>query len=151
MQEQEIQRPLSQAEKWEEFKRLGRNVMVDLDGTLVRFSYPDLGPPLPGARKFMRELIRRGLRPIIYTSRMSSGIYTEEERAATLAKIGRWLNRHKIPYDSIDTGNSGKPVALAYVDDRGVSFNGNYDRCLRRIEAIRERESARFDEGDDDG
>lgn len=146
-----IQNQLTPQQKWQMFREKGKVIYVDFDGTLCRFAYPQLGPPLPGARRFMRELVKRGYRPIILTSRCSPEIYTPEERAESVAVIARWLNRHDIPYDSIDSGDNGKPVGLAYVDDRGVAFNGNYDRCLRRIEAIHERESARFDEGDDDG
>jgi len=131
------------------FKDKGRVVYVDFDGTLCRFAYPALGPPLPGARKFMRSLKKRGYKAIILTSRMSSEIYTEEERAESAQIVGEWCNRHGVPFDGIDSGNSGKPVGLAYVDDRGVNFDGNYDRCLRRIEYIRAREEARF-EGEDD-
>lgn len=137
---------LTSRQKWEKFKEKGRVVYVDFDGTLCRFSYPDMGPPLPGARRFMKALISRGLKPVILTSRMSAEVYTEEERQATANKIGRWLTRHNVPYHAIDTGNNGKPIGLAYVDDRGVNFDGDYNRCLRRIDAIREREEARFDE-----
>ena len=126
--------------------RVARSVMVDVDGSLVRFTYPDLGPPLPGARKFMKALITHGLRPIIFTSRMSPEVYTEEERQAAADKIGRWLSRHNIPYHAIDTGNNGKPPACAYVDDRGVHADGRFDVMLRKVLQIKEREEARFDE-----
>lgn len=139
------QTQLTQQEKWQKFKEKGSVVYVDLDGTLCRFSYPALGPPLPGARKFMRTLKKRGYKTVILTSRCSPEIYTEEERAASIELVARWMQRHNIPYHAVDTGNNGKPVGLAYVDDRGVPFDGNYDRCLRRIEYIHERESARFD------
>lgn len=145
-----IQPQLTPQQKWQMFKDKGRVVYVDFDGTLCRFAYPALGPPLPGARKFMRELKKRGYRAVILTSRMSAEVYTPEEREESATLVGDWCRKHGVPFDGIDDGNSGKPIGLAYVDDRGVAFHGNYDRCLRRIEAIREREEARF-EGDDDG
>lgn len=139
---------LTAQEKWQAFKQKGKYIYVDFDGTLCRFSYPDLGPPMPGAQRFMRELKKRGFNAVIFSSRCSAEIYTDEERAQSIEKFAKWLNHHDIPYHSIDTGNNGKPVGLAYVDDRGVAFNGNFDRCLRRIEAIREREEARFKEAE---
>jgi len=140
------QNQLKPQQKWDMFREKGRVVYIDLDGTLVRFSYPDLGPPLPGARKFMKALIAQGLKPVILTSRMSPEIYTYEERSATADKIGRWLERHNIPYHAIDTGNNGKPVGLAYVDDRGVHADGRFDIMLRKVLQIKEREEERFDE-----
>lgn len=131
--------PLTQAEKWNEYKRAGEEVLVDFDGTLCKFSYPDLGEPLPGARYFMKALVARGLRPVVWSSRMSPEIYTERERAEAITKIGFWLAKHKIPHYAIDTGNNGKRLCLAYVDDRGVHANGNWDAMLRRIDRIKDR------------
>jgi len=41
-------------------------------------------------------------------------------------KIRKWLNKHQMSFDSIHTEH-GKPVAQAYVDDRGVSCRPETD------------------------
>mgnify|MGYP001116206737 CR=1 FL=1 len=137
---------LTPQEKWQKFREKGKVVYVDFDGTLCRFSYPDLGPPLPGARKFMKALVSRDLQPVILTSRCSPEVYTEEERAASIEKVARWLHKYNIPYHAIDSGNNGKPIGLAYVDDRGVHADGRFEVMLRKVLQIKEREKERFDE-----
>jgi hypothetical protein len=130
---------LSQEEKWAEYERASHEVLVDFDGTICQFNYPELGEPLPGARHFMRALMARGLRPIIWSSRMSPEIYTYEERCEAAEAIAAWAAQHKIPYYAIDTGENGKRLCMAYVDDRGVHANGNFDAMLHRIDQIVEK------------
>ncbi len=132
-----VQQRLTQAEKWDEYKRASEEVLVDFDNTLCQWAYPDMGEPIPRARYFMQALIARGLRPVVWSSRMSPEIYTMEERAAAVEKIARWLHQYDIPYHSIDTGENGKRLCLAYVDDRGVHANGNWDAMLRKVDHIR--------------
>lgn len=129
-------KPLTQAEKWKEYERASEEVLVDFDGTICKFDYPNLGRPLPGARMFMKALKARGLRPVIWSSRMSPEIYTYEERCEAMDKIAQWCVTYDIPYYAIDTGENGKRLCLAYVDDRGVHANGNFDAMLRRIDQI---------------
>ena len=130
-------RPLTSDEKYGRYEAAAKIVLVDFDGSLCHFSYPNLGEPIQGARYFMKALIARGLQPVVWSSRMSPELYTEEERAASIDKIAGWLNFHDIPYHAIDTGNSGKRLCLAYVDDRGVHADGRWDAMLRKIDHIR--------------
>ena len=127
---------LTQEQKYAEYDKKAREVLVDFDGTLCQFKYPDMGPPRDGARMFMKALISRGLKPVIWSSRMSPEIYTEEERAASVEKIALWCKRYNIPHEAIDTGNCGKRLCLAYVDDRGVHAGDSWSAVLRRIDQI---------------
>lgn len=140
----EQRQALTQAEKWQRYEECAEIVLVDFDGTLCEFQYPDLGPPLPGARRFLKGLLAMGLKPVIWSSRMSSEIYTEQERADAIVKIGRWMIQHNMPFSSIDTGESGKRLCLAYVDDRGVHANGNFDAMLMRVRSIKEGVEAKL-------
>jgi hypothetical protein len=70
---------------------------------------------------------------------MSPEIYTYEERCKAVEMIAQWASRHNIPYHAIDTGENGKRLCLAYVDDRGVHANGNFEAMLRRVDQIREK------------
>lgn len=130
-------RQLTTEEKWAEYSRASGEVLVDFDNTLMEWAYPGMGEPIPRAGYFMRALIARGLKPVVWSSRMSPEIYTHEERAAAIEKIARWLHKHDIPYHSIDTGENGKRLCLAYVDDRGVHANGQWEAMLRRVDQIR--------------
>ena len=131
-----MQTPLTRQAKMQRYRECSKIVLVDYDGTLCHFNYPAMGMPLPGARTFMKSLMARGLKPVIWSSRMSSDVNTEEERATSIRRIANWAETHRIPYHSIDTGNSGKRHCLAYVDDRGAQYTGSYEKVLRRIDYI---------------
>jgi len=133
-----INQPFTQDEKYIRYEASAKIVLVDFDGTICKFSYPAMGKPLKGARYFMKGLIDRGFQPVIWSCRMSPEHYTDEERFTSMAKIAKWCEEHKIPYHSIDDGNMGKRLCLAYVDDRGVHANGNFDAMLRRVDQIHE-------------
>jgi hypothetical protein len=135
--------PLTQEQKWDEFRRASTVVLVDFDGTLCEFQYPDMGDPIPGAQEFMRSLFARGLQPVIWSSRMSPAIYTEEERAEAVENIACWAHRFGIPYHAIDTGASGKRLCVAYVDDRGVAARGDWDYMLYQIDKLAASEQAK--------
>lgn len=131
-----MQHQLTPQAKMQRYRECSKIVLVDFDGTLCEFAYPAMGQPIPGARGFMKSLIARGLQPVIWSSRMSSDVNTPEERAKSIERIAEWCKTYRIPYHSIDTGNSGKRHCLAYVDDRGVAFTGSYPRALKRIDYI---------------
>ncbi len=110
------------AQRKSRFKRSGKpKVCVDLDGVLClpasgsrRESF---GEPYDGALDFMQELAGRA-EIVIYTARLSTS--NEAEKTATKALIEAWLTQQRMPFDEVYTGN-GKPLAVAFVDDRGVS------------------------------
>lgn len=38
-----------------------------------------------------------------------------------------WLKKHEIPFTRIDRGDEGKVVAVAYIDDKGIRFQNNWE------------------------
>ncbi len=136
----------------------GKTVCLDLDGVLARYEgwkgADHIGDPIPGAVDFTRDLASR-YRVVISTSRLrrevpdagpdhasaAAGEAPAAEAAATVGFIAAWLDRHGFAYDEIDTG-AGKPLASAYVDDRGVSCQPQEDgaeafaTALARIERL---------------
>ncbi|MCP4900922.1 MAG: hypothetical protein GY906_28475 [bacterium] len=140
------------AKKMEHYRRRGREVLVDFDGTLCEFNYPDLGPPRKGALEFMWWLISKGLQPVVWSSRMSlDNGNLDDVRIAKLA-IAAWLIEHEFPHVEIDAGRAGKRLALAYVDDRGVAADEDNDWAdvRARITEIYDREEKRWEEYDDE-
>lgn len=96
-------------------------IAVDFDHTLV-----DREEPLPSARWAMRELRDKGHKILIYSCNNPQW-------------IERVLNKHDIPYDWIYDGKYGKPVCDAYIDDRGIGFNGNWSEALEELDSLDER------------
>ncbi len=110
------------AQRKRRFERTSRpKVCVDLDGVLCQRAQgsrrSSFGTPFDGALDFMIDLATKA-EIIIYTARLTTD--DEAEKRETKSLIEAWLKQHRIPFDEIYTG-SGKPLAVAFVDDRGVT------------------------------
>ncbi len=137
--------PLTPAEKLRVYQARHQEILVDFDGTLCEWAYPGMGAPMPQARESLEFLRAKGLRIVVWSSRMDPSIYTEDERAKAATDIAFWMHEHAIPYDAIDTGNSGKRLAAVYVDDRAVHLGGyGWSAALMGILTILDRESRRI-------
>ena len=99
-------------------------VAIDLDAVLSRYGGRqgifNQGDPLPGALGFLHTLRLKGFRVVIHTTRVNE---LNADRMTSLDDlrdlVEHWLNRHHLPYDEVWAG-VGKPLAIAYVDDRAV-------------------------------
>jgi hypothetical protein len=103
---------------------ISRTVCVDLDGVLAIYDgwkgVKTIGKPIKGAKAFMEWLKSQKAKIVIFTTRCSKEFNDGRDPKELERLIAAWLKTWKIPYDSIYTGQ-GKPLAAAYVDDRGVS------------------------------
>ena len=101
-------------------------IVVDLDGTICEHRYPAFGEPIAGAPEALQRLKAAGFWIVIHTVRTSSyfqaaGEYTAEVNSPEAVRA--FLQRHQIPYDEIWMHD--KPLAVAYIDDRGLRLVGN--------------------------
>ena len=120
----------SAAARKRRFSGAGRpSVCLDLDGVLVDRTYArggeELGDPIDGAVEFTRALAEQA-DIVIHTARLggrpagaSVGAAQAEQRRIE-ERIQAWLDQHGFAYKEIAL-DVGKPIAAAYVDDRGVS------------------------------
>jgi hypothetical protein len=92
-----------------------RTLSIDLDQTLCRGDVSDYASatPEPGAAEALRHLRGQGWVVVIYTARHFNHWKTTVE----------WLAHHGFSYDQIVFG---KPPARYYIDDRAVSYRGNW-------------------------
>lgn len=101
-----------------------RNIVMDFDGTICAFRFPDTGPPEPDVREALERIRAAGYRVVIHSCRT---------RAAGHAKIIMdYMAKHDLPYDEICV--SDKPFAMAYIDDRGIRYEGNWAEIAERVE-----------------
>jgi hypothetical protein len=110
------------AQRKSRFERKGKaRVCVDLDGVLCKRSSgsrtESFGVPYDGAVDFMTDLATKA-EIVIHTARLSTDDLQEKQKIRD--GIESWLKQHRIAFDEIYTGN-GKPLAVAFVDDRGVT------------------------------
>jgi len=120
-------------------------VAVDLDGTLAYYEswqgIDFIGGIMPGAKRFMNALHELGFHIIIHSTRLSPTINANYSLDELKAPIEKWLSENGIPYDEIWT-YPGKPLAIAYIDDRAIQCkpmlqNGfdtrEYERVLEQL------------------
>lgn len=104
-------------------------ICFDLDGTLAVGTWPapHIGEPIPAGVALLREMFLQGYECIIFTSRPAGH---REAIANWLIQSG--LDRYV--YDIV----TGKPRALAYIDDRAITFpegTGPKKRMMRQQES----------------
>ena len=103
-------------------------VCLDLDGVLATYTgwrgFDHIGPPVPGALDFARNLAE--IADIIIFSARCSGDPGPDGDIPLLTtgqmriKIIEWLEKHKFPYKDVYVGR-GKPRVAAFIDDRAVT------------------------------
>lgn len=100
-----------------------KTVCVDLDGVLAKYDgwkgVYHIGEPIKGAREFLQALRDRNYTIVIHTTRASATVNRGFHRGNLHRRIEVSLQENEMPYHSIWTGD-GKPLAIAYVDDRAV-------------------------------
>jgi len=109
-----------------------RYVCVDLDGTIAHYKgwvdEAHFGEPITGVQAALEKLRSAGWKIIIFTTRGNREL------------IRAYLEKHAIPFDYINENpeqplgaSDGKPIADAYVDDRGIQFNGDWAATAEEV------------------
>jgi hypothetical protein len=108
-----------------------KRICIDFDGVIHQYSkkYHDgtiYDGPMPGAKEFLMKMKQRGYGVVVYTARPYDTITYE----IGIQRIKEWLDKWNIPYDDV-TGC--KIPAIAYIDDRAVRFDGNWDFVEKEV------------------
>ncbi len=115
-------------------------VWCDLDAVLAKYEgwkgLFTIGEPFAGAKQFIAKLIRlgeeRGFKVGVFTCRTKLDMPGREILDEMFPQAGdahliehlkglvvQWLRMHKIPYHDVYAGQ-GKPMGVAYIDDKAV-------------------------------
>lgn len=103
-------------------------ISVDLDGVIASFkhgTFDEIGPPIPGAREFLSRLMEHA-DVIIVSCRCTEECYQPATARELRLKITDWLVANDMPFTSVWSGQ-GKPLAVAYIDDRAVACQPEFD------------------------
>lgn len=114
-----------------------KRIIIDFDGTICGFAFPDCGPPEPGVKEALLDLSAMGFEIAIHSCR--TGIYWEgnldfPNKMDHYWAIINYMSEHRLFYDTIIIdANMDKPIAEFYIDDRGVSYKGNWPEVVDEI------------------
>lgn len=116
-------------------------ICVDFDGTLCDHEFPGIGAPKPFAKEALTAFRAMGFHVMIWTCRTSHfhyDVFGGDPDQSTLERVKvkemiAYLDKHGIPYDEIDDGSRGKPLAQLYIDDRGLRFSDNWTQIMNYV------------------
>jgi hypothetical protein len=97
-----------------------KTIALDFDGVMNTYTGWD-GPgnlfsPRPNLKEFLLELRDHKYEVVIYSTRPAGAIIS-------------WLRDHDLS-DLVHSVTNEKPLAIAYIDDRAIRFNGQFDGNL---------------------
>ena len=110
-------------------------VCFDFDGVIATYKgwkgFDKLGRPIKKVINVMKKLKEKGYFITIFTTR------------ADTPKLRKWLEKHNVPYDSLNSFahnppyTSFKPIYHCVVDDRAVNpINLSEEELLKEIERM---------------
>lgn len=115
------------------------NIAVDFDGVIHKCSkgYYDgtiYDPPVEGAREALRELSEK-YTVIVHTCK------AKPDRGLVNGKTGtelvwQWLKDNNLN-QYVSKVTAEKPRAMAYIDDKSIPFNNNWDSIITKIQNIK--------------
>jgi glutaredoxin len=101
-------------------------ICIDMDGVIAKkIEGSKIGPPLEGSQDFLLDLIDLGWKVVIFTCRPKK-------------MVEAYMEQYGLDYSEINENSSmkldsPKPIADIYLDDRGLTFEGNYKDTLEKI------------------
>ena len=115
-------------------KPIEKIAVIDFDGTLCKFAFPDVGPIEPGVREALQTLKNAGYVIKIHSCRTASYWGNESERKIHVKAILDFMIQHELPYDQILLcPTMDKPIADVYIDDRAIRYENNWLEIAKRL------------------
>ena len=109
---------------------------IDLDGTICEFKYPGMGKLNSGVKEAFKEMKEMGFDIWIYTSRTALELNPHPiDRKVEVENIENFLKENDIPYDRVL--NVDKPIAFAYIDDKGIGYRGDWKEVIKELKRMR--------------
>lgn len=115
-----------------------KTIAIDFDGTIAQYKEYQgkciFGEPICGAKESIAAMKKNGWYIIIHTTRSEEGA------------IKKYLIECGIPFDSINYNpknkklncSQKKPLADIYIDDRAITFKGNWEETASQVETFSE-------------
>ena len=111
---------------------MNKTLIIDFDGTITDFKFPEMGEPKEGVREALQDLKDAGFEIVILSCRTGDECSTYLiEKKEQVRAMEAYLKRHNIPYDAVL--NKDKPIAMYYIDDRAIEFKDNWGDIAERF------------------
>ena len=109
-------------------------VVIDFDGTLCKFAFPNVGPIEPDVKEALETLKAAGYTIKIHSCRTANYWGDLFERWKHFDIIEKFMSIHKLPYDQIIIDPTmDKPIADVYIDDRAIRYNNNWLQIAQEL------------------
>jgi len=106
--------------------------IIDFDGTLCKFAFPDVGPIEPDVREALETLKEAGYVIKIHSCRTAAYWGNKKERRIHTYLIRNFMQEHSLIYDEIILSPTmDKPIADVYIDDRAIKYDNNWSEIAR--------------------
>ncbi len=110
-------------------------IAVDFDGVIHRYSKGWNGGEIydetvQGTKESLTKLKELGHKIYIFSTR-SNKIFHKKGGIDQQKQMKEWLEKNQIPYDKI--WGFGKPMADIFIDDRALSFKGDWNQTLKEV------------------
>jgi len=100
-----------------------KTLMIDLDGVLNTYSgnykENEISPIRDGAKEFLEELSKDYI----------IEIFTVRDKTLTI----KWLKENDLINYVKEVTNIKNPFAFAFIDDRAINFDGEFENMLSKI------------------
>lgn len=114
-------------------------IAIDFDGVIHAYSkgwnggeiYDD---PVPGTREALMALKEAKHKIYIFTTRTNKTFGKRDTSVDQKQMIEEYMAKHDIPYDKIWT--FGKPMADIFIDDRALSFRGDWTDMIEQVKGF---------------
>jgi predicted phosphatase len=106
--------------------------IIDFDGTLCKFEFPDVGPIEPNVKEALETLKKAGWIIKIHSCRTAKYWGNDYERTQHITMIKHFMRLNKLPYDELIL-TMDKPIADVYIDDRAIRYENNWLEIAKRL------------------
>ncbi len=112
-----------------------QRIMIDFDGVIheyTEWNNGQLNGPIEGAKEAIDNL-KEKYQIGIFTTRASFNENNPEITKQLIENVADFLNTNDIHFDFITADKLG---AFAYIDDKGIRFEGDWNTTLQKIEEL---------------
>lgn len=128
---------MTQTSKMLSQRPIDKIAVIDFDGTLCKFEFPNVGPIEPNVKTALETLKKAGYVIKIHSCRTATYWKRPGERTEYIRLIFEFLWKYNLPYDEVIVSPTmDKPIADVYIDDRAIRYENNWLEIAEKLKGI---------------